>query len=314
VIADLLGTLGTSGVITGIGLPDLAASATEGAAPAYPRQAREQELSAEYLDRITSSRADVASLRQTFATTPQVGDPNLVLDPLDLALDAAASTAFRSDPAVGDANLATVEATTAALRTGVEISSAGNSYTLASSTSPLVLTVQNNLPYDVPVRVQISGGERVGLTVSDPGVQVVPAGRSQQVRIPAEVSRSGQFQVSAQLVGSDGVAWGDAVQLSVNSTAYGALTVILIVGAGGILLVMVVLRIAQRVRGRRDPVDQPTAQAPGSGRNPEDDRIHGEPDNDRSLLDVIPETSTTPLTGRNGTHRNPAEQVRTDRS
>src|SRR4029079_13190611 len=231
-------------------------------------------------------RADVASLRQPFASTPQTSDPGLMLDPLDLALDAAASTAFRSDPAVGEANLATVEATTDGLRTGVEISSAGNSYTLASSTSPLVLTVQNNLPYDVPVRVQITGGERVGLTVSDPGVQVVPAGRSQQVRIPAEVSRSGQFQVSAQLVGADGAAWGAAVQLSVNSTAYGALTVILIVGGGGILLVMVALRIVQRIRGRGgEPAVVPAR--PGSGRNPEDDRIDSEP-HEEPLRDVIP--------------------------
>ena len=217
-----------------------------------------------------------------------------------------------------------MEATTAGLRTGVQISSAGNSYTLASSTSPLVLTVQNNLPYDVPVRVQISGGERVGLTVSDPGVQVVPAGRSQQVKIPAEVSRSGQFQVSAQLVGEDGTAWGPPVQLSVNSTAYGALTVILIAGAGGVLLLMVALRIVQRIRGRADaPGDAPR----GQGRNPEDDRLDADGDADRSpLRDVIQTSETspttppaqgTPLTGLGGTHRTPgvpAEQVGTDRS
>ena len=306
VITELLGTLGASGVISGIGLTDLAASATEGAAPDYPQQAREQELSTEYLDRISTSRADVASLRQTFASTPQTSDPDLVLGPLDLALDAAASTAFRSDPAVGEANLATVEATTTGLRTGVEISSAGNSYTLASSTSPLVLTVQNNLPYDVPVRVQITGGERVGLTVTDPGVQVVPAGRSQQVRIPAEVSRSGQFQVSAQLVGADGAAWGPPVQLSVDSTAYGALTVILIVGGGGILLLMVALRIVQRLRGRgAEPAAEPAPA--GSGRNPEDDRLDNE--DDEPLRDVIPSSEgTTPVTGRS------AEQVGTDRS
>ena len=92
----------------------------------------------------------------------------------------------------------------------MKISSAGNSYTLASSTSPLVLTVQNTLPYNVPVRVQITGGERVGLTVTDPEIQVVPAGRSLQVKIPAEVTRSGQFQVAAQLLGADGTAWGHA--------------------------------------------------------------------------------------------------------
>jgi hypothetical protein len=327
VITELLGTLGASQVIAGIGLSDLAATASTAATTEYPAQARAAELSAEYLHRIGASRADVASLRQTFASTRQTSDPNLVLDPLDLALDDAASTAFRSDPTVGEANLSTVEATTAGLRTGVQISSAGNSYTLASSTSPLVLTVQNNLPYDVPVRVQISGGERVGLTVSDPGVQVVPAGRSQQVKIPAEVSRSGQFQVSAQLVGEDGTTWGPPVQLSVNSTAYGALTVILIVGAGGVLLLMVALRIVQRIRGRADaPGDAPR----GQGRNPEDDRLETDSADDldpgRPLRDVIQATDTsptaplaagTPLTGRGATHRSPgvpAEQVGTDRS
>jgi hypothetical protein len=118
----------------------------------------------------------------------------------------------------------------------------------------------------------------------------------------------------------------------VNSTAYGALTVILIAGAGGVLLLMVVLRIVQRVRGRADaPGDAPR----GQGRNPEDDRLHANPDADRSpLRDVIPAgdasastTQATPVTQtaqvtpnakvRNGTHRIPAvsaEQVGTDRS
>jgi hypothetical protein len=156
------------------------------------------------------------------------------------------------DPHVGEANLATVEATTAAIRNGVTISSAGNSYTLASSTSPLVLTVQNSLPYNVPVQVQITGGERVGLTVTDPGVQVIPAGRSLQVKIPTEVTRSGQFQVGAQLLAPDGTAWNDPVQLSVESSAYGAVTVIIIIVAGGVLLVMVILRITQRLRNRSE--------------------------------------------------------------
>ena len=197
VLTDLLATLGASKVITrrvadrsGRRPPPTAGTAD------YPEQAQAQELSAGLPGSHRAATGPMSpACGRPSQSTPQTSDPNLVLDPLDVALDAAASTAFRIDPAVGEANLATVEATSAGLRSGVEISSAGNSYTLASSTSPLVLTVQNNLPYDVPVRVQISGGERVGLTVSDPEIQVVPAGRSQQVKIPAEVSRSGQFQV-----------------------------------------------------------------------------------------------------------------------
>jgi len=271
VLTGLLTTLGSGQLIDAIPLADLAASATVQASPSYPEQARAGELSAGYLDRISASRLDVASLRQTLGSTKQSTDPALVLDPLDVALDAAGSTAFRQDPAVGEANLATVQATTAGIRGGVEISSAGTSYTLASSTSPLVLTVQNNLPYDVPVRVEITGGQLVGLTVNDPEVHVVPAGRSQQVKIPAQVSRSGQFQVSATLVGADGTPWGHPVQLSVESTAYGALTVVIIIVAGGVLLLMVALRIVQRLRARRarlageQATDEqvPGAQPPG---------------------------------------------------
>ena len=307
VLTDLLATLGTSKVIAGTSLSNLAGSATTSGTADYPELAQTQELSADYLERIRVSKADVASLRQTLASTKQPTDPNLVLDPLDVALNAAASTAFRFDPTVGQANLSTVEATAAGLRNGVQITSAGNSYTLASSTSPLVLTVQNNLPYDVPVRVEISGGERVGLTVTDPEIEVVPAGRSQQVKIPAEVTRSGQFQVDAQLVGADGVAWGPPVQLSVESTAYGALTVIIIIVAGGVLVLMVALRIVQRLRGKPDTAPGLTGSndraadrliAPS---NPEPG-----PDGDRpDLRDVIPppDAGSTPQTEQIGRDR-----------
>ena len=41
-----------------------------------------------------------------------------MLDPLDESLAASGSSAFRVDPEVGEANLATVEATTAGCATG----------------------------------------------------------------------------------------------------------------------------------------------------------------------------------------------------
>ena len=265
-LTDLLATLGGSQVITGTSLARLAASATAPAELSYPQDAQAAELTPEYLHRVQADQHEVAALRATLGATPQTVDPADVLDPLDQALapSASASTAFRTDPSVGAANLATVEATTAGIRNGVAISSAGNSYTLASSTSPLVLTLQNNLPYAVPVRVQITGGERVGLTVTDQGVQVIPAARSLQVKIPAEVSRSGQFQVGARLVGPDGTTWGEPVELSVESTAYSAVTVVIIILAGGVLLIMVGLRIWQRLRARRVPGRSESGGAAGS--------------------------------------------------
>jgi hypothetical protein len=264
-LVQLLGDLGRSGIIAGRTLTDLAAAPSRAGTTDYPAVARKQELSPAYLQRITDERADVAALRGGLASVNQPADPAILLDPLDRALDTAASTAFRTNPTVGDANLDTVESTVDTVRAGVQIADTGNNYTLASSTSPLLLTVQNNTAYDVPVTVDLTGGEMVGLTVTDAPVQVIPAGRSQQVKIPTEVTRSGQFQVTASLVGPDGAVWGTPVQLTVQSSAYGALTVILIIGAGGVLVIMVFLRIRQRLRGRRARIAAAGAAAPVDG-------------------------------------------------
>jgi hypothetical protein len=284
VLTDLFATLGGSQVISGVPLATLAGNAVETATTDYPERAERQELPPEYLDRVRAGQLEVDSLRASLAATPQTTDPALVLDPLDAALDAAGSTAFRLDASVGNANLGTVEATTQSIRTGIRINSSGGSYTLASSSSPLVLTVQNDLPYDVPVRVRITGGEMVGLSATEPGIQVVPAGAAQQVRIPTEVSRSGQFQVTAELVGEDGTVWGPPVQLSVVSTAYGALTVILIIVAGGVLVVMVALRIVQRLRARRARL---AAEAQVAG--------DAEAASTAPLRDVIPAPGSAPV-------------------
>ncbi len=318
-LTDMLATLGTDRVIGAVSLADLAGSPGTPARLSYPADAQADELTPEYLARVQKAQQNVAALRTTLDSIPQTVDPAAVLDPLDAALAASGSSAFRTDPNVGEANLATVEATTTAIRDGVTISSAGNSYTLASSTSPLVLTVQNTLPYNVPVQVQITGGDRVGLTVTDPGVQVIPAGRSLQVKIPAEVTRSGQFQVGAQLVAPDGEAWNEPVQLSVESSAYGAVTVIIIIVAGGVLLVMVVLRVRQRLHDRRDKgsdndnddndnaaVRSGGAAIPQNGSRPLADsgtdrvlpdeslRLGGPPVTDPALRSVIPGSAPAP--------------------
>lgn len=250
-LVQLLDDLDGKGIIAGRTLTELSAGPGPTGRTDYPQAARDHELAPGYLGRISDARTDVAALRTGLATVNQPSDPASVLDPLDRALNTAASTAFRTNPTVGDANVGTVETTVGGIRAGVQIANTGNSYTLASTTSPLLLTVQNNTPYDVPVTVELAGGEMVGLTVTEGVAQIIPAGRSQQVKIPTEVTRSGQFQVTATLVGPDGRPWGSPVQLTVQSSAYGGLTVGLMAVAGGVLVIMVFLRVRQRLRGRR---------------------------------------------------------------
>ncbi len=309
-LGQLLGELTRSSMIAGAPLATLTQGAQQTGTTDYPTAARDRELSPQYLQRIATDRADVAALRTALTSVSQPADPATVLDPLDAALDAAASTAFRTDPTVGEANLATVESTVQGIRSGVQIATSSTNYTLASSSSPLVLTVQNSTAYDVPVTVQLTGGEMVGLTTTDQPVQIIPAGRSQQVKIPTEVTRSGQFQVTATLVGPDGLTWGDPVQLSVQSSAYGALTVILMAVAGGVLVVMVALRIRQRLRGRRariaaaaqgtdDPAGPGSADAGGDGhRDQPGDRRGDRPQerhSDRLVAESVPSPGPSPV-------------------
>jgi protein involved in polysaccharide export with SLBB domain len=141
-------------------------------------------------------------------------------------------------------------------------------------------------------------------------VQIIPAGRSQQVKIPTEVTRSGQFQVTATLVGPDGLTWGDPVQLSVQSSAYGALTVILMAVAGGVLVVMVALRIRQRLRGRRariaaaaqgtaGPAGPGSADAGGDGHQDQPGDRRGdrpqERHSDRLVAESVPSPGPSPV-------------------
>lgn len=258
----LLATLGQNQVITGVEVTSLLAEPGTSAATAYPRSAEASELPQPYLQRIGVARKRDQQIRGELAVVPQPNDPAQLLGALDDALNTGGSSAFRTDPAVGDANLTTVESTLTQIRRGVTIAAPGGSLTLASSSSPLVLTLQSSIPYDVQVSVVVRGGEWVGLTVTDPGPQVVPAGRSLQVRVPAEVSRSGQFQVGATLVGTDGSIWGTPVQLSVRSSAFGTVTVVIMIAAGAVLLVMVIWRIRQRLQARRARLAGPEPQPP----------------------------------------------------
>lgn len=253
-LREVLATLGQGGLIQGTDLAGVLDRASTPVPLRYPESARDAELDPGYLEAVRTASAEVAQLRASFAAQPQTQDPAPVLDALDQALLTAGSTAYRTRPAGGRANLDTVRATLDQIRGGVQIAASGATYTLASSSSPLLVTVQNGLPYDVTVTVRIVGGEFVGLDATEPEPQVVPAGRSVPFRIATEVSRSGQFQVSAQVVGADGAVWGQTVPLSVQSSAFGAVTVVIIAVAGVVLLVMVVLRVRQRLRARRERI------------------------------------------------------------
>ncbi|MGY1855641.1 DUF6049 family protein [Modestobacter sp. SYSU DS0290] len=224
--------------------------------PAVPRDAeRLSPTGVAELARAVAVRDDVAAAVS--------GEPATALAGYDAAIARAGSAAWRGDAAAFVRHAARVHETLLRLQDQVTlVSPAEGTYSLASSSAPLVLTVQNDLPFAVAVRLELSARGNVGLTTEDIGVQVLQPRSRTPLEVPAEVQQSGGFQVTAQLTTPSGAPLGDAVQLQVKSTAYGPVTLAITVGAAALLALLFLRRLVRFLLARRRSSAE---EAPGAG-------------------------------------------------
>lgn len=202
------------------------------------------------------------TLRSLFTST---SGADAVLDPLPEAIQRLESISWRSDP-VGAATLATaVTATIESMSDGVHlVTPSQGSYTLASSTSPLPITVANELDFAVQVQVRVrTVNGLAGLTAEPTTEQVAPHSRV-TVRVPTHVERSGRLEVVAELVTSGNVQLGPPVYLSVRSTALGTIGVIITAVAAVTLALALLVRLWLRLRRRRRQPPQEATSIPAA--------------------------------------------------
>ena len=273
VLSGLLQTLATGGVLAPRALPAVTARATTSATLAYSGAAEIAELPPDYLAQVAADNRSITAVGGSLVQARALGSPVPadLLTPLRTALASASAAALRTDPAYGFRILHTVGDTLDGLRSGVSIVSQSPSM-LAASTAPLLITVQNDLPYGVRVKVVVIDGESVGMTTKDPALEDIPEGSSHQFRIDASVVKAGRFQVHARIQAADGSDWSAPTTITVSSSAYGVLTVVLVAVAGAALTLMVALRLVQRIRNRNRAGADP-APTPGVGAPPEPDSI-----------------------------------------
>ncbi len=233
-------------------LADLAAGpVTDAGTPVHPADAP-------LLD--AAGLADVAAaagLRDDLAGAV-VDDPAAALAPTDAALARTGSAAWRDDPDGFRAAAADLRSTTEELRRQVTlVAPVDGSYSLASSDSPLVLTVQNDLPFAVRVLVDVRTRDNVGLTIGSLGAQEVAPEQRTTLQVPTEVRQSGRFAVSAGLTTPGGGRLGDTVAIQVRSTAYGTISLSITIGAA-VLLGLLFLRrgVLFVLRRRRGPAEE----------------------------------------------------------
>jgi hypothetical protein len=186
-----------------------------------------------------------------------VDDPDVALQRYDAAIARASSATWRSDP---DGFRSAVRATRQAidrLRKRVTLlAPADGTYSLASSDAPLVLTVRNDLPFAVSVRLDLRTRGHRGLVVGDIGRQVLAPGERTTLQVPTEVRQSGGFAVTAALTTPSGGALGDRVEMQVKSTAYGPISLLITIGASALLGLLFLRRLVLfLLRRRRAAVD-----------------------------------------------------------
>jgi len=195
--------------------------------------------------------AETSRIRDDFAAAV-VGDPATVLAGYDAAIARAASAQWRTDPEGFATATADLRDTMAQLRDQVSLLvPVEGTYTLGSSDAPLVLTVQNDLPFAVQVRLELRARGNVGLTTSDIGVTTLEPSSRTTLRVEAHVDQSGGFAVTARLTTPGRGPLGDAVQLQVKSTAYGSITLGITFGAAALLALLFLRRGVNFVLARR---------------------------------------------------------------
>jgi hypothetical protein len=193
-----------------------------------------------------------------------VGDAATALAGPDAAIARASSVAWRADPAAFPAATDDLVTQLERLRSQVTlVAPADGTYTLGSTDAPLVLTVRNDLPFPVEVRLDLDARRARGISISDIGVQTLPPGERIVLQVPTQVRQSGGFAVDAQLTTPDGAPLGDRIQLKVKSTAYGSISLLITIGAAALLGLLFLRRLVNFVlRRRRAGAAEPGAPVP----------------------------------------------------
>jgi hypothetical protein len=210
----------------------------------YPGSARRAQLDPSYMDTVGSLQQSVSELASILPTGPP---STAVAAPYDSALLRAVSSAWRSNPGPRAEELFAIQRQVGRAMSQVRIASRpGSHITLTSHGGQFPVTITNDL--DVPVRVVVELQKNLRLTFDNGGRQqrTVPAHQAVAVDFKATAKTSGVFPIKVQLLTPDGHAYGPIVQLYVQSTVYGTITLVITGAAMAALLVAVGVRLGRR--------------------------------------------------------------------
>ncbi len=313
-LSDALGVLQHQGTWTeGASLSDAANAAPDPAARrsvpgtrAYPDSLRRQELSTQAFEEIQQTRK---SLRDFAAI---LSAKNRVMPPFSTAIDREMSNSWRGRPGQAAGFRASVQDYLTGLTHKVTLIQKSD-LTLSGRSATIPITVQNNLLQNVNgLKLKLKSSRSIGLRVDDPDKQVVvDGGHSQSIKFSTTAKANGRTTVTAQLYTLQGEPYGPPMKFQVKVTSITS-TVLLVIAGGVLLVVLAGVRMYTQ-RRRRGPAPDPDAPLddggdgepgpPRDGGDPQDCEGGGEP---QQAGDQHPDTTA-------GKHDRPDTSERVDR-
>lgn len=245
--ANLLAATGAAPWLRAVGLSALSRTPVPAeysdVALTYPQAAADAELSRAQIGRMSDGNSSAGDLIRLLA---RPGELELTYTSAVLG---TVSSAWRADRS-GGRSYAEGVAETIGADSGLVRVIGRNLVTLSSTRGTIPLTVSNGLKQ--AIRVQPVLRPRVGsrLTVTNPAMLTIGAGRKATVKVPAEAASNGITQVDIQLLDATGRAFGPTKALKVNVTSFGKVGLIVLVAAGSILFGAALVRNVRRIRRR----------------------------------------------------------------
>jgi hypothetical protein len=216
----------------------------------YPAAAQAAELPSTELQPIVGLRSTLAACSAILGSSTA----ETFINTATIAILRAESSGLRGDPARSAAIRAAVQAELDSQTAKVYIVKPGL-ITLTSRKQKIPITVVNNFPDPVTVQIRLTAVNAARLVVSAQQPFTVPGNQSRhEVLIEVEATTGGRFQVSAQLWTPDANPrpFGSTVPFILNSTAYGAVALVIAGTAAGLVFLLSAIRIARRIsRARR---------------------------------------------------------------
>lgn len=185
------------------------------------------------------------------------------------------STAWRGRTGSASPLVKQIDAAVTARTDRVSIS-AGEQRTLAGQNGVVPISIRNDLPNEeVTVGVKITSRDRKLLTIGAFESPVtISSGKTRPLDIPMTAKAGGQTTVAVQLTSADGTKYGLPVEMTVHTTGYTEIALVIVGAALTVMLAAVMLRILRRharrpSKGRRAgkagprPVPEPAQHREG---------------------------------------------------